>query len=45
MIQYGTKNDEKPVWYFRWINVDGRLGDYIEIAVFMDGSVKRMPSM
>ncbi len=45
MIQYGVKNDKKTVWYFRWVNVDGSLGDYIEIAVFMDGSVERMPSM
>jgi len=45
MIQYGAKNDQKPAWYFRWVNVDGSLGNYIEIAVFMDGRAERMPSM
>ncbi|HVE55411.1 MAG TPA: hypothetical protein VNB22_01185 [Pyrinomonadaceae bacterium] len=45
MIQYGAKNASKPVWYFRWVNVDGSLGNYIEIAVFMDGRAERMPAM
>lgn len=45
MIQYGAKKDKKPVWYFRWVKTDESPGDYIEIAVFMDGSVERMPAM
>jgi len=45
MIQYGDKNDRKPAWFFRWVNVSEALGDYIEIAVFMDGNVARLPSM
>ena len=45
MIQYGAKNDRKPVWYFRWVKTDDSPGDYIEIAVFMDGSAERMPPM
>ena len=45
IIQYGAKNDKQPLWYFRWVNVDGSVGDYIEIAVFMDGSVRRLPPM
>lgn len=45
MIQYGAKDNRKPAWYFRWVNVSESLGDYIEIAVFMDGSVARLPSM
>ena len=45
MIQYGAKDDRKPAWYFRWVKTDESIGDYIEIAVFMDGSVRRMPSM
>ena len=45
MIQYGAKDDRKPAWYFRWVKTDESIGDYIEIAVFMDESVRRMPSM
>ena len=45
LIQYGAKNDKKLVWYFRWVNVDGTVGDYIEIAVFMDESVRRLPPL
>jgi hypothetical protein len=45
MIQYGAKNDRKPAWYFRWVKIDESIGDYIEIAVFMDGRAERMPSM
>jgi len=45
LIQYGAANNKQIVWYFRWINIDGAVGDYIEIAVFMDGSVRRLPSM
>ena len=42
LIQYGVVKDKSIVWYFRWVNVDGTVGDYIEIAVFMDGIVKRV---
>ena len=45
MIQYGSENNKKPAWYFWWLNVDGALGNYIEIIVFMDGSTRRIPSM
>ena len=45
MIQYGAKDERKPAWYFRWVKIDESFGNYIEIAVFMDGSVQRMPSM
>jgi hypothetical protein len=42
LIQYGAVKDKAIVWYFRWVNADGTVGDYIEIAVFMDGSVKHI---
>jgi hypothetical protein len=45
IIQYTAENNKQLVWYFRWVNVDGGVGDYIEIAVFMDGSVRRLPPM
>ena len=45
LIQYGAKDDKQIVWYFRWVKTDGTVGDYIEIAVFMDGSVRRLPPM
>jgi hypothetical protein len=45
MIPYGAKNDQKTAWYFRWVKIDGGFGDYIEIAVFMDGKAERMPAM
>lgn len=45
LIQYGAENDKKPAWHFWWLNVNGSLGDYIEILVFMDGTVGQIPSM
>ncbi|MEP6903789.1 MAG: hypothetical protein ABJA66_18845 [Actinomycetota bacterium] len=45
MIQYGSENSKNPAWYFGWVNVDGSLGNYIEIAVFMDGSIAHLPSL
>ena len=45
LIPYGEAKNEQIVWYFRWVKTDGTVGDYIEIAVFMDGSVRRLPPM
>lgn len=42
LISYDAAADRQLVWFFRWVNVDGTFGDYIELAVFMDGSVKRL---
>jgi len=38
-------NHHRPCWYFVWLNSSGAFGDYIEIAVFMDGKAIRVPSM
>ena len=45
LIQYGSENNKKPAWHFWWLNEKLSVGDYIEILVFMDGSVRRTPSM
>jgi anaerobic ribonucleoside-triphosphate reductase len=45
LIQYSAKDGRQIVWYFRWVKTDGAVGDYIEITVFMDGSVRRLPPL
>jgi hypothetical protein len=45
LIQYGSENNKKSAWHFWWLNIDGGLGNYIEILVFMNGNVGRVPSM
>lgn len=45
LIQYGSENNKKPAWHFWWTKVNGSLGDYIEILVFMDGTAGQIPSM
>jgi hypothetical protein len=45
LIAFGAAGERQIVWYFRWVGVDGTIGDYIEIAVFMDKSVRRLPPM
>jgi hypothetical protein len=42
LISYGEKENRRLIWFFRWVNVDGTVGDYIEVGVFMDGTVKRI---
>lgn len=42
LISYGEKENRQLIWFLRWVNIDGTFGDYIEIGVFMDGSVKRL---
>jgi len=41
---YGTDVKE-PRWYFWWVNVDGALGNYVQITVSMDGKVQLLGSM
>lgn len=45
LIQYGSQNDKRPVWYFWWLSEKGGVGDYIEILVSMDKKAGRVPSM
>lgn len=35
----------EPYWWFWWIKEDGAFGDYVELGVYMDGRVRRIPSM
>jgi hypothetical protein len=43
---YGGKDKQEPCWFFRWINEDGALGNYVGIIVSIDsGNVSRLPSM
>ena len=45
-ILYGDKDDQKPCWFFWWVNENGALGDYVRIVVSMEtGSVNQLPSM
>ena len=32
-------------WWFWWVSLNNRLGDYVEITVSMDGKARRVPSM
>jgi len=45
LIQYGSENNKQSAWHFWWLNINGSLGNYIEILVFMNGNVGRVPSM
>jgi hypothetical protein len=45
-ILYGSKDVQDPSWYFRWVNENGVVGDYVEIVVSIKtGNVLRLPSM
>jgi hypothetical protein len=41
-IDNGVK---ESYWWFWWVGQNGAAGDYVEIAVSMDGKARRMPSM
>jgi hypothetical protein len=43
-ILYGTDVKELG-WYFWWVNVDGALGNYVQLTVSMDGKVQLLGSM
>ena len=46
MILYGSPGGPKEErWYFWWVNENMADGDYVEITVSMDGTVKRLGSM
>ncbi|MBA3246691.1 MAG: hypothetical protein H0T63_01245 [Pyrinomonadaceae bacterium] len=46
LIQYGGTNDVKePRWFLWWVNINGALGDYVELTVSMEGKVTQHPSM
>jgi hypothetical protein len=32
-------------WYLWWVNLNGAMGDYVELQVDMTGRVRRLPSM
>ncbi len=45
-ILYGSKDNQEPSWFFRWVNENGVIGDYVEIVVSIKTrSVLQLPSM
>lgn len=46
LIYPGVDNGVKEsYWWFWWVAPNGASGDYVEIAVSMDGKARRVPSM
>ena len=44
-LVYADKGVKKPFWWFWWVKTDLVIGNYVEIAVSMDGKARRLPSM
>jgi hypothetical protein len=51
-VKWGLPSGVKPVdfwggsrWFFWWVNLNGAMGDYVEIEVDMNGHALRRPSM
>lgn len=46
-ITFGDKrtSNQQPAWFFWWVKNDDSMGGYVELIVFMNGQIRRMPSM
>ena len=43
--EHTAESKKIPVWHFWWDSETGKLGNYVEIIVDMDGHASRAPSM